>query len=188
VTRNLGDGQRTRTRAFTELISHFLFRDRVGRSGKGNDKGKVEGLVKYTQRTFMTPLPHAASFEALNAALAEQAPRAQAGVSARVRGRSPANVGCLLEKTGLILAVEGELKPNTASGIGNWLERDWLDFAVIQPKADNVHCLAEGTFRLFFDAHDEWRTERHIALLPFAREAGARGLSVGAASRRGEHQ
>jgi hypothetical protein len=72
VARILGDGRRARTRAFSELVSHFLFRDRFGRPGKGNDKGKVEGLVKYTQRTFMTPLPHAASFAALNAALAER--------------------------------------------------------------------------------------------------------------------
>jgi transposase len=72
VARIVGDGQRIRTRAFAELVSHFLFRDRFGRPGKGNDKGKVEGLVKYTQRTFMTPLPHAASFAALNAALAER--------------------------------------------------------------------------------------------------------------------
>src|SRR5215208_3517074 len=68
VARILGDGRRARTRAFSELVSHFLFRDRFGRPGKG----KVEGLVKYTQRTFMTPLPHAASFAALNAALAER--------------------------------------------------------------------------------------------------------------------
>src|SRR3954464_4065680 len=60
------------TRAFAELVSHFLFRDRFGRPGKGNYKGNVEGPVKYTQRTFMTPLPHAASFAALNAALAER--------------------------------------------------------------------------------------------------------------------
>src|SRR4051794_3031902 len=40
VARILGDGQRIRTRAFTELVSHFLFRDRFGRPGKGNDKGK----------------------------------------------------------------------------------------------------------------------------------------------------
>src|SRR5919199_530446 len=72
VARIVGDGKRIRTRAFAELVSHFLFRDRFGRPGKGNDKGKVEGLVKYTQRTFMTPLPHAVSFAALNAALAER--------------------------------------------------------------------------------------------------------------------
>jgi transposase len=47
VARICGDGRRERTRAFTELVSHYLFEDRFGRPGKGNDKGKVEGLVKY---------------------------------------------------------------------------------------------------------------------------------------------
>src|SRR6476620_7935503 len=89
VARVLGDGQRIRTRAFAELVSHFLFRDRFGRPGKGNDKGKVEGLVKYTQRTFMTPLPHAASFAALNAALAE---RCRARQSERA-GRQEETIG-----------------------------------------------------------------------------------------------
>ena len=41
----LGDGRRQRTRSFTELQSHHLFEDRFGRPGKGNDKGKVEGMV-----------------------------------------------------------------------------------------------------------------------------------------------
>ena len=44
VAKILGDGRRQRTRAFTELQSHYLFEDRFGRPGKGNDKGKVEGL------------------------------------------------------------------------------------------------------------------------------------------------
>ena len=70
VARILGDGKRARTRAFTELVSHFLFKDRFGRPGKGNDKGKVEGLVKYMQRNFVTPVPHAPSFDSLNASLA----------------------------------------------------------------------------------------------------------------------
>lgn len=43
VAKICGDGKRERTRAFTELVSHYLFRDRFGRPGKGNDKGKVEG-------------------------------------------------------------------------------------------------------------------------------------------------
>ena len=45
VARILGDGTRQRTRVFSELQSHYLFADRFGRPGKGNDKGKVEGLV-----------------------------------------------------------------------------------------------------------------------------------------------
>jgi transposase len=63
------DGKRERTRAFTELVSHYLFKDRFGRPGKGNDKGKVEGLVKYARANFMTPIPIAPNYEALNGML-----------------------------------------------------------------------------------------------------------------------
>ena len=45
VARILGDGTRQRTQVFSELQSHYLFDDRFGRPGKGNDKGKAEGLV-----------------------------------------------------------------------------------------------------------------------------------------------
>ena len=51
--------------------SHYLFADRFGRPGKGNDKGKVEGLVGYARRNFMVPIPRAESFVALNAQLLE---------------------------------------------------------------------------------------------------------------------
>jgi transposase len=72
VAKILGDGARQRTQAFTELVSHFLFADRFGRPGKGNDKGKVEGLVKFMRLNFLTPLPHAPSIEALNTRLVER--------------------------------------------------------------------------------------------------------------------
>ena len=69
VARILGDGRRRRTRVFAELQSHYLFEDRFGRPGKGNDKGKVEGLVGYARRNFLVPVPVFESFEALNAHL-----------------------------------------------------------------------------------------------------------------------
>ena len=69
VARILGDGRRKRTRAFTELQSHYLFEDRFGLHGKGNDKGKVEGLVGYVRRNFLVPVPSFESFDALNAYL-----------------------------------------------------------------------------------------------------------------------
>ena len=43
MARILGDGRRKRTRVFSVLVSHYLFEDRFGRPGKGNDKGKVRG-------------------------------------------------------------------------------------------------------------------------------------------------
>jgi len=70
VAKILGDGRRKRTRVFTELQSHYLFKDRFGRPAKGNDKGKVEGLVGYARRNFMVPVPVFDSFAALNAHLA----------------------------------------------------------------------------------------------------------------------
>ena len=69
VARILGDGKRQRTRTFAELRSHHPFRDRFGRPGKGNDKGKVEGLVGYARRNFLVPVPVVASFAELNAHL-----------------------------------------------------------------------------------------------------------------------
>ncbi len=75
VARILGDGTRQRTRVFSELQSHYLFEDRFGRPGKGNDKGKVEGLVGFARRNFLVPMPHAESFETLNARLEEHCRR-----------------------------------------------------------------------------------------------------------------
>ena len=71
VARILGDGRRQRTRTFSELQSHYLFADRFGRPGKGNDKGKVEGLVGYARRNFLVPIPQVTSFAELNARLLE---------------------------------------------------------------------------------------------------------------------
>lgn len=67
-----GDGERRPTQAFSELKSHYLFEAKFGRPGKGNDKGKVEGLVGYARRNFLVPVPRAASWEELNRQLREQ--------------------------------------------------------------------------------------------------------------------
>ena len=88
VARILGDGKRTRTRSFTELLSHYLFDDRFGRPGKGNDKGKVEALVKYTRANFLTPMPHAASFAASTPHWSSVAATAKLSMSAAMRRRS----------------------------------------------------------------------------------------------------
>ena len=45
---------------------------RFGRPGKGNDKGKVEGLVGYARRNFLVPVPSFPSFDALNVYLEER--------------------------------------------------------------------------------------------------------------------
>ncbi|HUD73768.1 MAG TPA: IS21 family transposase [Terracidiphilus sp.] len=66
VAKILGGEERKKTKAFSELQSYYLFADKFGRPARGNDKGKVEGLVGYARRNFMVPIPRASSWEELN--------------------------------------------------------------------------------------------------------------------------
>ena len=94
VARILGDGRRKRTRAFTELQAHYLFEDRFGRPGKGNDKGNVEGMVGYVRRNFLVPIPSFESFEALNAHLER---RCLTRMDTRLRGHTE-SIGQRMER------------------------------------------------------------------------------------------
>ena len=55
VAKIMPDGTRKRTDRFSAMLSHYIIKDRYGRPGKGNDKGKVEGLVGFARRNFMVP-------------------------------------------------------------------------------------------------------------------------------------
>jgi len=85
VAKILGGIERQRTRAFSELQSHYLFADKFGRPAKGNDKGKVEGLVGYARRNFMVPIPRYPSWETFNAHLEQQCRRRR---ERRLRGHT----------------------------------------------------------------------------------------------------
>lgn len=85
VAKICGDGKRLRTKEFAELQSHYLFDDKFGRPAKGNDKGNVEGLVGFSRRHFMVPLPVADSFDALNAKLLDGCIKRQ---RAKLRGQT----------------------------------------------------------------------------------------------------
>lgn len=85
VSRIMPDGKRKRTDAFSGFLSHYLIRDRYGRPGKGNDKGKVEGMVGYARRNFMVPIPSFPSFDAFNAYLEQACLKRQADI---VRGHT----------------------------------------------------------------------------------------------------
>ena len=85
VAKILGGEERQRTRSFSELQSYYLFADKFGRPARGNDKGKVEGLVGYARRNFMVPIPRASSWEELNAHLEQQCRKRR---ERRLRGHS----------------------------------------------------------------------------------------------------
>lgn len=85
VAKILPDGTRKRASLFSGFLSHYLIRDRYGRPGKGNDKGNVEGLVGYSRRNFMVPMPEFATWQAFNLWLEEQCRKRQRAV---LRGES----------------------------------------------------------------------------------------------------
>lgn len=85
VAKILPDGTRKRATLFSSLLSHYVIVDRYGRPGKGNDKGNVEGLVGYSRRNFMVPIPRFATWDELNAYLEEQCRLRQ---NDRLRGES----------------------------------------------------------------------------------------------------
>lgn len=83
VGRILSGGKRQLTKVFRELQSHYLFEERFARPRKGNEKGKVEGLVGYARRNFLVPLPRVRDFEELNLLLQQRCARRR---SQRLRG------------------------------------------------------------------------------------------------------
>ncbi len=85
VAKILGGEDRQKTRAFSELESYYLFASKFGRPAKGNDKGKVEGLVGYARRNFMVPVPRVNGWEELNAHLEQQCRQRR---ERRLRGHS----------------------------------------------------------------------------------------------------
>nr|WP_162946905.1 IS21 family transposase [Ruegeria sp. EL01] len=80
VAKIMSDGTRQRTQRFSAMLSHYVIGDRYGRPGKGNDKGKVEGLVGYSRRNFMVPMPRFPGWDAFNDYLEGQCRKRQADI------------------------------------------------------------------------------------------------------------
>lgn len=80
VAKIMPDGVRKRTQRFSAMLSHYVIDDRYGRPGKGNDKGKVEGLVGYARRNFMVPMPRFADWDVFNDYLEAQCLKRQGDI------------------------------------------------------------------------------------------------------------
>jgi transposase len=71
VSQILGAHERKLTRGFLQLKSHYLFDHHFCRVRRANEKGVVEGAVKYARLNFMVPVPEAPDLAALNERLWE---------------------------------------------------------------------------------------------------------------------
>jgi len=73
VAQIVGGGRERRlTQGFLQLKSHHLFDHHFCHVGRGNEKGVVEGLVKFTRLNFFVPVPQVRALAELNAYLRQR--------------------------------------------------------------------------------------------------------------------
>ncbi|MDH3981464.1 MAG: IS21 family transposase [Kiritimatiellaceae bacterium] len=72
VAKVLLNHARKLTTGFLQLQSHYLFGEHFCNVRRGNEKGVVESMVRYTRSNFMVPVPQVRSLEELNRILEEQ--------------------------------------------------------------------------------------------------------------------
>jgi len=72
VAKVLLNHDRKLTTGFLQLQSHYLFGEHFCNVRRGNEKGVVESMVRYTRSNFMVPVPAVRSLDELNRTLEEQ--------------------------------------------------------------------------------------------------------------------
>ncbi len=94
VSKIIGPYERKLTDGFLKLQSHYLFREHFCRVRRPNEKGVVEGMVKFARLNFFVPVPKVRDLEELNARLAEMC---YDDLKRRLRGKSGTKAELLIE-------------------------------------------------------------------------------------------
>jgi len=90
----LGPHLRKLTDAFKQLLSHYLFDSHFCRVRRANEKGVVEGSVKYSRLNFFVPVPQVEDFDGLNASLLAAC---TSDLERQLRGKAQTKRALLLE-------------------------------------------------------------------------------------------
>ena len=94
VAQIIGAHERKLTRGFLQLQSHYLFDTHFCRVRRANEKGVVEGTVKFSRRNFLVPVPQVRDFDELNARLVEMC---REDLKRKVRGKGAEKKALLRE-------------------------------------------------------------------------------------------
>ncbi len=94
VSKVIGSHERKLTDGFLQLQSHYLFREHFCRVARPNEKGVVEGVVKFARLNFFVPVPTVSDLDELNKKLAEMC---RNDLKRRVRGSSGTKAELLAE-------------------------------------------------------------------------------------------
>ena len=95
ISKIIGPRLRELTQGFLQLVSHYLFRYHFCLVRRANEKGVVEGTVKYSRQNFMVPVPQVRDLDELNAHLLQ---RCREDMDRRVRGQVQSKEQLLAEE------------------------------------------------------------------------------------------
>lgn len=95
ISKIIGPRLRELTQGFLQLVSHYLFSYHFCLVRRPNEKGVVEGTVKYSRLNFLVPVPQVRDFEELNAMLLQ---RCREDLQRRVRGQVKTKAQLLQEE------------------------------------------------------------------------------------------
>jgi transposase len=95
ISKIIGPRLRALTQGFLQLVSHYLFDYHFCLVRRANEKGLVEGTVKYSRLNFLVPVPEVRDFDELNTLLEQ---RCREDLQRRVRGQEKTKDKLLLEE------------------------------------------------------------------------------------------
>ncbi len=105
VSQIIGGRERKLTDGFLQLQSHYLFESHFCLAARGNEKGVVEGMVRYSRANFLVPVPQVGSLDELNARL-EQSCRED--LKRRLRGKEKCKKELLAEEITVMRGLPAE--------------------------------------------------------------------------------
>lgn len=85
ISQVLANRERKLTAAFKHLLSHYLFDYHFCLVRRPNEKGVVEGIVRFTRQNFFVPVPQVKDFNELNRYLLE---RCREDLDRKLRGKA----------------------------------------------------------------------------------------------------
>ena len=128
----VGGKERKLSQAFCQLKSHYLFDHHFCQVGRPNEKGVVEGLVKFTRLNFFVPVPQVRDLDELNEYLRR---RCEDDQQRRLRGKAGTKAELLSEDQKAFLklpatAFEGCRKVSTTVNSLSLVRFDHNDYSV----------------------------------------------------------
>jgi transposase len=102
VSKIIGPHERKLTDGFLKLQSHYLFREHFCRVRRANEKGVVEGVVKFARLNFFVPVPQVRDLKELNGNLVQMC---REDLKRRLRGKAGTKAEMLKEDQAAFLAL-----------------------------------------------------------------------------------